>query len=57
MTEETKNAIKLLQKEGYFIKKITKEMNKDMDECIAADEEGEPKDCCGCSCNTCILQD
>lgn len=56
MTEETKSAIKLLQKEGYFIKKITKENNKDMDECIVADEEREPKDCCGCSCNICILQ-
>ncbi|MDV3426312.1 MAG: hypothetical protein LIR50_03850 [Bacillota bacterium] len=57
MTNEVINAINLLQKQGYFVKKINKEMNKDIDECIVADEEGEPKDCCGCSCNICILQD
>lgn len=50
------NAIELLRKNGYEIIKITKRMNKAMDECVEADESGHSKDCCGCSCNICLMQ-
>ncbi|MFC0903673.1 hypothetical protein ACFHWD_03090 [Clostridium sp. MT-14] len=54
--QDIQNAIELLRKNGYKIIKITKGMNKAMDECIEADESGYPKDCCVCSCNICLMQ-
>jgi len=56
LKQNIQNAIKLLRENGYEIIKITKEMHKDMDECVEADESRHPKDCCGCSCSICLMQ-
>lgn len=35
---------------------MNKQQLKDSDECIRMEENGQTKDCCGCSCNVCLLQ-
>lgn len=41
---------------GYIIKKFTKRMKEDSEECVKLDSEGESKDCGGCSCSVCLVQ-
>jgi len=36
---------------------MNKQQNIDSDECVEMEEHGETKDCCGCSCNICLLQE
>lgn len=45
-----------LRRNGYIVRKWTKNMQQDSDECVALDEEGKSKDCSGCSCSVCLLQ-
>jgi len=35
---------------------MNEQQNKDSDECLETEERGETKDCCGCSCNICLMQ-
>jgi hypothetical protein len=53
MEDKIKEAIALLEQNGYIVKKITKRMQEDSKECEQSDEE---KDCCSCSCSICIMQ-
>ncbi len=45
-----------LKRNGYVVKKFTKNMQMDSDECVALDEKGKSKDCAGCSCSVCLMQ-
>lgn len=56
MNEEIKNAIKLLKNNGYIVKKWTRSMEEDANECEEMEEKGMSKDCCGCSCYVCLMQ-
>ena len=56
MEEEITKAKQLLKKNGYVVKKWTRSMNQDADECVEMKEHGEQKDCCGCSCSVCLMQ-
>jgi len=40
-----------LGENGYAVKKLTKQMEHDMDECEESDGE---KECFGCACSICI---
>lgn len=53
---EIENAKKLLKSNGYIVKKWTRSMERDANECVEMDEHGESKDCCGCSCSVCLMQ-
>lgn len=44
-----------LRKKGYVVKKWTKAMERDADECVSLDERGQSKDCGGCSCSVCLM--
>jgi len=46
-------AIKLLQENNYIVKKFTKTMQIDADDCEAS---GCCKECLDCACNVCIIQ-
>ena len=48
-----KNAIVLLGKNGYVIKKITKNIELDMDRCERSNGD---KECLDCACNICLMQ-
>lgn len=54
------DAIQLLLAEEYYVTKITADMKKDMLDCEAHDEstedDAEEKECLGCSCSICIVQ-
>ena len=54
--EKIKDAIQLLTINGYIVKRYTKQMKKDSEECTDMSCKGECKDCVGCSCNICIVQ-
>lgn len=54
--DEIIKAIRLLKRNGYIVRKWTKAMDKDADECIKMEDRGEEKDCCGCSCSVCLMQ-
>ena len=56
MTNEIKEAIALLRKNDYIVRKITKDMAEDSNECEKMSDTGDYKDCGGCSCNVCIMQ-
>lgn len=45
-----------LSRNGYIVKKWTKDMQEDSDECVALDEKGKSKDCGECSCLICLMQ-
>lgn len=45
-----------LRRNGYVVKKWTKNMQEDSDECVVLDENGISKDCAGCSCSVCLMQ-
>ncbi len=45
-----------LRRNGYIVKKWTKNMQVDSDECVELDEKGKSKDCGGCSCSVCLMQ-
>jgi hypothetical protein len=51
--EEIKKAIKLLEDNNYIVKRLTRYMKKDRQEC---DESNYQKECVGCSCCVCIIQ-
>lgn len=54
--DEIEKARQLLIKNGYVIKKWTRSMEKDFNECEKMEEKGQSKDCCGCSCSLCLAQ-
>lgn len=45
MEEKINAAINLLTTNGYIVKKWTKSMDEDADECCEMEERGESKDC------------
>lgn len=53
---EIEKAEKLLRDNGYIVRKITKDMEKDSKECEKMSDNGEDMDCCGCACSVCIMQ-
>lgn len=53
MDDKIKVAIKIIRDNNYIIIKMTKQIDKDADEC--ANCIGGDKDCCGCSCNICVI--
>lgn len=54
--EEIKKAKKLLESNGYIVKKWTLSMERDANECGELEEQGIDKDCCECSCSVCLMQ-
>lgn len=54
--EEIKKAKKLLAENGYVVKKWTRSMEQDANECGELAEQGMDKDCCGCNCSVCLMQ-
>lgn len=54
--EEIKRAKILLESNGYIVKKWTRSMERDANECGELAEQGKDKDCCGCSCSVCLMQ-
>lgn len=54
--EEIVKAKRLLEENGYIVKKWTRSMEEDANECVEMDEKGKSKDCCGCSCFVCLMQ-
>lgn len=56
MEDEIAKAKQFLEKNGYVVKKWTRSMDQDADECVEMDEQGKTKDCCGCSCSVCLIQ-
>lgn len=56
MSNSIDQCILHLRRNGYIVRKWTKNMQQDSDECVALDEEGKSKDCGGCSCSVCLLQ-
>lgn len=54
--DEIKRAKQLLVKKGYVVKKWTRSMDQDLEECERMEEKGKSKDCCGCSCSVCLAQ-
>lgn len=56
MEEEIAKAKKLLAENGYIVKKWTRSMEEDANECEEMESNGKSKDCCGCSCSVCLIQ-
>lgn len=56
MNDRIEEAIKLLRQNGYIIKKWTKRMEDDANECVVMEEQNKEKDCCGCACSICLMQ-
>lgn len=56
-TDEIRNAINILEKEGFKVIKISSSMKRDMKECSEMNCIGKDKDCMGCSCGICIMQE
>lgn len=56
MSNSIDQCILHLRKNGYIVRKWTKDMQQDADECVELDEEGKSKDCGGCSCSVCLMQ-
>ena len=56
MEEKIANAKKLLTENGYIVKKWTRSMEEDANECEDMEEKGLEKDCCYCSCSVCLIQ-
>lgn len=54
--EEIAKAKRLLAENGYVVKKWTRSMEEDANECVEMAEQGMCKDCCGCSCSVCLMQ-
>jgi len=53
MEDKIKEAIEILIDNGYIVKRLTKQMKCDMDECEKSNGE---KECFGCACSVCIAQ-
>lgn len=53
---EIERAKIFLQKNGYVVKKWTRSMEQDSNECEEMEEKGKSKDCYGCSCSVCLAQ-
>lgn len=56
MEEEIAKAKKLLTENGYIVKRWTRSMEQDANECVEMEEKGQTKDCCDCSCSVCLMQ-
>ena len=56
MEERIREAKQLLESNGYIVKKWTRLMAEDANECVEMLEQGNDKDCCGCSCSVCLMQ-
>lgn len=56
MDNEIKDAIELLKKNGYIIKKLTKAMKEDCIRCVEMSDKGEDMECFECACSICICQ-
>ncbi len=56
MQDTIDKCITYLNRNGYIVKKWTKSMQADSDECVALDEKGKNKDCLGCACSVCLIQ-
>lgn len=54
--DKIKEAIHLLRANNYIVKKFTKPMEADANECARMEEEGQQMECCGCSCSICLIQ-
>jgi len=52
LEEKIQEAKELLRENGYTVRKLTKLMKEDLDECDRL--EGD-KDCSSCSCSICIV--
>lgn len=55
--EEIAKVKRLLAENGYAVKKWTRSMEEDANECVEMAEQGMNKDCCGCSCSICLMQE
>lgn len=56
MNEEIEKAKNLLEQNGYVVKKWTRSMELDANECEEMESHGKSKDCLGCSCSVCLVQ-
>lgn len=56
MNEDIGKARNLLENNGYVVKKWTRSMELDANECEEMESNGKSKDCCGCSCSVCLVQ-
>lgn len=52
--DELSKAMKLLRENGYLIIRYSKQMQKDAEECMKMMDNGEQKECWGCSCSKCV---
>lgn len=55
MEDKISEAIKLLQENGYIVKRLTKSQITDSKKCDEYNMRGEDMDCTECSCSCCIL--
>ena len=53
--KEITEAIYLLRTNGYYVTRITEDMEERMNDC--AENECSGVDCFGCCCNICLLHD
>jgi hypothetical protein len=56
MDKEIKDAIKLLRNNGYIVKELTTQQEKDCKQCEEMSENGEDMECFECACSICICQ-
>lgn len=56
MKKDISEAKRLLEANGYIVKKWTQSMEVDANECIEMESQGEEKDCNCCSCSVCLMQ-
>lgn len=54
--DKLSEAKKILSENGYIVKKWTRSMEQDANECVDMEEHGQTKDCSGCSCLVCLMQ-
>ncbi|MDU5080252.1 hypothetical protein [uncultured Tissierella sp.] len=55
--EEIKKAKNILEKEGFKVIKLSESMKRDMKQCNEMNSIGKDKDCLGCHCGICIMQE
>lgn len=55
--EEIKKAKSFLEKEGFKVIKLSESMKRDMQECNEMYSIGKDKECMGCHCGICIMQE
>lgn len=54
--DNVERCITYLNRNGYIVKKWTKNIRVDSDECVELDKKGKSKDCGECSCSVCLMQ-